>query len=199
MSPDLLAQLGLAAGGATASGLRVYGTVAALGWLGRYGVLELPGAVHSLTHPIVLGVATALYVVEFVADKVPAFDSVWDAVHTFVRIPAAALLAFAALGDVPEAWRAVAALLAGGVALSVHGLKSSARLAVNTSPEPLSNWGVSFGEELSVAGLLYLVVAHPIASLVVAALALVAGVVAVAWIARSLARLFRRRPRTETS
>lgn len=195
MTPELLAQLGLAAGGATASGLRVYGTVAALGWLHRYDVLELPGGLEALANPIVLGVATALYVVEFVADKVPAFDSLWDAVHTFVRVPAAALLAFAALGDVPEVWRGVATLLAGGVALSVHGLKSSTRLAVNTSPEPFSNWGLSFGEDASVAGLLWLVVTHPLLVLVVAALALVAGVLAVAWIARSLARLLRRATR----
>ena len=192
MSPELLAQLGLAAGGATASGLRVYGTVAALGWLDRFGVLHLPGGLEALAHPLVLGVATLLYVAEFVADKIPAFDSVWDAIHTFVRIPAAALLAFAALGDVSEAWRTVAALLAGGVAFSVHGLKSGARLAANTSPEPFSNWGLSLGEDLSVAGLLYLVVAHPIASVAIAGAALLVGVVAIAWIARSLARLMRR-------
>ena len=192
MTPDLLAQLGLAAGGATASGLRVYGTVAALGWLDRMGVLHLPGGLELLANPIVLAVATGLYVVEFVADKIPAVDSVWDAIHTFVRIPAAALLAFAALGDVPEVWRGVAALLAGGVALSVHGLKSSTRLAVNTSPEPFSNWGISLGEEVSFAGVLWLVVAHPLAALIVAALVLVAGAVAIAWIARSLARLVRR-------
>jgi len=193
MSPELIAQLGIAAGGATASGLRVYGTVAALGWLHRAGVLHLPDGLEALASPLVLGVATSLYVVEFVADKVPAFDSIWDGIHTFVRVPAAALLAFAALGDAPEAWRVVAALLGGGVAFSVHGLKSSARLAVNTSPEPFSNWGVSLGEELSVAGLLYLVVAHPLVSVGVAAAALVAGALAFAWIGRSLSRRMRRR------
>lgn len=192
MTPDLIAELGLAAGGATASGLRVYGTAAALGWLDRFGVLQLPDALDPLANPFVLGVATLLYVAEFVADKVPAFDSVWDAIHTFVRIPAAALLAFAALGDVSETWRVLAALLAGGVAFSVHGLKSGARLAVNASPEPFSNWGLSFGEDATVAGLLYLVVAHPLASVVVAGVALLTGIVAVAWIARSIARLLRR-------
>jgi hypothetical protein len=190
MTPELLAELGLAAGGATASGLRVYGTVAALGWLGRAGVLTLPGSLDALEHPFVLGAATALYVVEFIADKVPAFDSIWDAIHTFVRIPAAALLAFAALGEVPETWRFLAALLAGGVAFSVHGLKSGTRLAVNASPEPFSNWGVSLGEDLSLFGLLYLVVANPAASIAIAAFALVVGAVAIFWIARSLARLF---------
>lgn len=192
MTPDLVAELGLAAGGATASGLRVYGTAAALGWMDRAGVLDLPGGLDALANPWVLGVASALYVIEFTADKVPAFDSIWDGVHTFVRIPAAALLAFAALGDVSEVWRTVAALLAGGVAFSVHGLKSGTRLAANTSPEPFSNWGLSLGEDASVVGLLWLVVAHPLVAIVVAAVVFVVGVLATAWIARSVARIFRR-------
>jgi hypothetical protein len=194
MTPDLLAELGIAAGGATASGLRVYGTAAALGWFHRLGVLQLPDGLDALASPWVVGIATALYVVEFVADKIPAFDSVWDSVHTFVRIPAAALLAFAALGDAPEAWRVVAALLSGGVALSVHGLKTGARLAVNTSPEPFSNWGLSIGEDVSFAGLLYLLVTHPLVALGVAVAALLVGFFAIAWIVRSLRRLGRPRP-----
>lgn len=193
MTPDLLAELGIAAGGATASGLRVYGTVAALGWLHRSGVLHLPDGLDALASPWVVGIATALYVVEFVADKIPAFDSIWDGMHTFVRIPAAALLAFAALGDAPETWRVVAGLLSGGVALSVHGLKASTRLAANTSPEPFSNWGLSLGEDLSFAGLLYLLVAHPLIAVGIAAAALLAGCLAIAWIARSLRRLSRSR------
>jgi uncharacterized membrane protein len=195
MTPDLLAHLGLAAGAAAGSGLRVYGTVAALGWLQRFGVLDLPGELAVLGELPVALIASALYVAEFVADKLPAFDSVWDAVHTFVRVPAAALLAFAALGDAPEAWRASAALLAGGVALSVHGMKSGARLAVNTSPEPFSNWSLSLAEDLSFAGIIWLVVAHPIASLVVAGVLLLLGVALAFWIARAIRRLFRRTAR----
>jgi len=194
MSPDLLARLGLAAGAAAGSGLRVYGTIAALGWLQRFGVLELPGQLEVLGELPVALLASALYVAEFVADKVPAFDSVWDAVHTFVRVPAAALLAFAALGGAPEAWRASAALLAGGVALSVHGMKSGARLAVNASPEPFSNWGLSLAEELSFAGLVYLMIDHPVAALVSAALLLVAGIASMSWVARAILRRFRPRP-----
>lgn len=193
MTPELLAELGIAAGGATASGLRVYGTAAALGWFHRAGVLQLPDGLDVLASPWVVGIATALYVVEFVADKIPAFDSVWDGVHTFVRIPAASLLAFAALGDAPETWRVVAGLLSGGVALSVHGVKAGTRLAVNTSPEPFSNWGLSLGEDLSFVGLLYLLVAHPLIAVACAALALAVGCLAIAWIARSLRRLGRRR------
>jgi len=194
MNPDLLAQLGLAAGAAAGSGLRVYGTVAALGWLQRFGVLDLPGQLEVLGELPVALIASALYVAEFLADKVPAFDSVWDAIHTFVRVPAAALLAFAALGDAPDTWRASAALLAGGVALSVHGMKSGARLAVNASPEPFSNWGLSLAEELSFAGLVYLVIEHPLAALVVSGVLLVAGIASMFWIARAIRRLFRRRP-----
>lgn len=194
MSPDLLAHLGLAAGAAAGSGLRVYGTVAALGWLQRFGVLALPGQLEVLGELPVALIATALYVAEFVADKVPAFDSIWDAVHTFVRVPAAALLAFAALGDAPETWRASAALLAGGVAMSVHGMKSGARLAVNASPEPFSNWGLSFFEELSFAGLIYLVIEHPVASIAIAGALLALGLVLALWIARAIRRLFRRAP-----
>lgn len=199
MSADLLAQLAVAAGGATASGLRVYGTAAALGWLQRFDVLQLPPGLDVLGNPVVIGVATLLYVAEFVADKIPAFDSIWDAIHTFVRIPAAALLGFAALGDAAEPWRAIAALLCGGVALSVHGIKSGTRLAANTSPEPLSNWGLSLGEDLSVAGLLYLIVAHPVASIGVAAVTLLVGTIAMFWILRSIARLFGRGAKPQSS
>jgi hypothetical protein len=196
MSPDLLAHLGLAAGAAAGSGLRVYGTVAALGWLQRFGVLDLPGQLEVLGELPVALIASALYVAEFLADKVPAFDSLWDAIHTFVRVPAAALLAFAALGDAPEAWRASAALLAGGVALSVHGMKSGLRLAVNASPEPFSNFSLSLAEELSFAGLVYLVIEHPLAALVVSGVLLVAGIASMFWIARAIRRLFRRAPQT---
>ncbi len=181
------------------SGLRVYGTLAALGWFQRLGVLHLPSGLAVLGEPLVVGVASALYVVEFIADKIPALDSIWDAIHTFVRIPAAALVAFAALGQAPESWRVAATLLAGGVALSVHGLKAGARLAVNASPEPFSNWSLSFGEELSAAGLLYLVVAHPGAALACAGVLLALGIALAWWIARSLRRLLRRRPENEFS
>ncbi len=191
MSPELLAELGLAAGAAASSGLRVYGTVAALGWLQRLGVLALPGQLEVLGELPVVGIATLLYVAEFVADKVPAFDSVWDAIHTFVRVPAAALIAFAALGDAPEVWRASAALLAGGVALSVHGVKSGVRLAANTSPEPFSNWGLSLAEEVTFAGIVYLVIQHPLAAIAAALVLFALGLVLMFWIARALRRLFR--------
>lgn len=194
MGGDLLAQLGMATGTAAASGLRLYGTVAALGLLHHLGVLHLPPGLAVLGNPVIIGLAAALYVAEFIADKIPAFDTLWDAVHTFIRIPAGAVLAFALLSDVHEPWRTAAALLGGAVALSAHGLKASTRLMVNASPEPFTNWGLSFSEELLVVGVLWLVVAHPLLALAAALGLLVLGVVAAGWILRAWRRLFGGRP-----
>jgi len=191
---DLLPQIGLAAGAAVASGLRLYGTVAALGVLHRTGVLHLPPGLEVLgTLPVII-LASALYVIEFIADKIPAVDTVWDAIHTFVRAPAAAVLSFAAFGAVQEPWRTVAALLCGTLALSSHGLKASSRLAINASPEPFSNFAASFGEDVFVAVLLWIAVKHPMAAAVVAGVVLVLAALLATWIYRMLRRLFSRRP-----
>src|SRR5262249_12934803 len=139
-SLSTIALLGLLAGSSLASGLRLYATIAVLGFLGRNGTLALPGELAVLTHTGVIVTAALLYLAEFFADKIPYLDSIWDAVHTFVRVPASALLAWAATAHAPDSLRVVAALLCGGVTLSAHGLKSSARVAINTSPEPASNW-----------------------------------------------------------
>jgi len=194
MDPNLLGELGVASGAAAASGLRLYGTVAALGILHHLGVLQLPDGLAVLGHPAIIGLAATLYVVEFVADKVPVFDSVWDAIHTFIRIPAAAVLSFAMLHDVQEPWRTAAALVGGAVALSAHGLKASARLAANASPEPFSNWGLSFSEELAVVSMLWLAVAHPLAALAVGLALIACAILAAGWIGRALGRFFRGRP-----
>jgi len=143
------------------SGLNVYATVATLGILQRFGVIHLPEKLQVLSHPLVLGVALALYAAEFLADKFPYIDSVWQAVHTFIRPPAAALLAFNVTAATSEPWRWAAALLAGGVALTSHGTKASARAAANLSPEPLSNWALSFGEDLLAVWLTWFATTHP--------------------------------------
>jgi len=187
---SLLPQIGLAAGAATASGLRLYGTVAALGLLHRLGALQLPAGLEVLSQLPIIILASALYVVEFVADKIPAVDTVWDAVHTFIRAPAAAVLGFAAFSNVQESWRIAAALLCGTIALSSHGIKASTRLAINASPEPFSNWAASFSEDLIVGVLMWLVVSHPVAALVVAGLVVVAAALLTTWILRMLRRLF---------
>jgi hypothetical protein len=159
--------LGLALGAGFSSGLNLYATVATLGLLQRLGVLHLPQSLQALSHPWVLGVAIALYLIEFFADKIPYFDTIWDAIHTFIRPPAAALLAFAAAGGAAPEWRWGAALLAGGVALTAHGTKASARAAVNTSPEPFSNWFLSFGEDILAVWLTWMATAHPFATTII--------------------------------
>ena len=164
---NLVETLGLALGAGFSSGLNLYATVATLGLLQRYGVIHLPSSLQVLSHPWVFGIAIALYLVEFLADKIPFLDTIWDAVHTFIRPPAAALLAYAASGAAPAEWRWGAALLAGGVALTSHGTKASARAAVNTSPEPLSNWILSFGEDVLAVWLTWMAAAHPLATTII--------------------------------
>ena len=120
-----------------------------------------------VSHPAVIAIAIALYLVEFFADKVPYIDTVWYALHTFIRPPAAALLAYSAAGGAPAEWRWAAALLAGGVALTSHGTKASARAAVNTVPEPFSNWTLSLGEDALAVWLSWMASAHPLATTII--------------------------------
>ena len=153
--------LSLVLGTGFSSGLNLYATVATLGLLERFGVIHLPEKLQVLSHPLVLGVAAVMYVAEFLADKVPYIDSIWQAVHTFIRPPAAALLAFSVTAVAPDPWRWAAALLAGSIALTSHGTKASARAAANLSPEPLSNWALSFGEDLLAVWVVWFSTAHP--------------------------------------
>jgi hypothetical protein len=166
--------LGLALGAGFSSGLNLYATIATLGLLERFGVIHLPPSLHILSHSAVLGIAVVLYVLEFFADKIPYIDTAWDVIHTFIRPPTAAFLAFSAAGAAPAEWRWGAALLAGGVALTSHGTKASARAAVNTTPEPFSNWILSFGEDALAVWLTWMATVHPVATtvIVVALLAL---------------------------
>jgi Domain of unknown function (DUF4126) len=159
--------LSLVLGAGFSSGLNLYATIATLGFLERFGVIHLPPQLQILAHPMVLAIAGVLYVMEFLADKVPYVDSVWQAVHTFIRPPAAALLAFSATAAAPEAWRWGAALLAGGIALTSHGTKASARAAANMSPEPLSNWALSFGEDVLAVWLTWFATTHPVVAIIV--------------------------------
>jgi hypothetical protein len=159
--------LSLALGAGFSSGLNLYATVATLGLLQRFGIVHLPASLEVLAHPWVIGVAAGLYLIEFFADKIPYVDTVWDFVHTFIRPPAAAVLAYAAAGGAGAEWRWGAALLAGGVALTSHGTKASARAAVNTSPEPFSNWTLSLGEDVLAVWLSWLANAHPVATTIV--------------------------------
>lgn len=161
-----LQTLGLALGAGFSSGLNIYATVATLGLLQRFGVIQLPSELHVLAHPLVLGIACFLYVVEFLADKIPYVDTLWDAIHTFIRPPAAAILAYAATGSAAPEWRWGAALLAGGVALTSHGAKASARAAANVSPEPFSNWILSLSEDVLAVALSWIATVHPLTAIV---------------------------------
>jgi hypothetical protein len=188
-----LQTLGLALGAGFSSGLNLYATVATLGVLQRFGLIHLPPRLEVLAHPIVLGSAIALYLIEFLADKVPYLDTIWDAIHTFIRPPAAAVIAYGAAASAPAEWRWVAALLAGGVALTSHSAKASTRAAVNTVPEPFSNWALSLGEDALAVWLTWFTTAHPTATIVLVSVLLVVCVVLLYYLFRfaraALARL----------
>jgi uncharacterized protein DUF4126 len=187
-----LATLALALGTGFSSGLNLYATVATLGLLQRFGVIHLPQSLQAVAHPWVIGIAIALYLVEFFADKIPYVDTLWDSIHTFVRPPAAALLAYASAGGAPPEWRWGAALLAAGVALTSHSTKASARAAVNASPEPFSNWALSFGEDLLAVWLSWLAAAHPIATIVIVAILVALSVYVLVRLFRFARQAFRR-------
>ena len=145
---NLIHTIAIAMGASWVSGISLYASVATLGLLSRFAHLELPGELQVLTNWWVIGIAVALYVVEFVADKIPVVDSAWDVVHTFIRIPAGAVLAATAFGDFDKSVQVIAFLLGGGLALSSHGTKAATRAIVNTSPEPVSNIVVSLIEDV---------------------------------------------------
>jgi hypothetical protein len=159
----------LAAALGWASGIRLYAVLFIVGGLGYLHWVDLPGGLVVLAHPWVLAASGFMFCVEFFADKVPIFDSAWDLVHTFIRIPAGAALAASVFGDSSAAATLAAAILGGSLAAGSHLAKTGSRALINTSPEPFSNWAASFGEELTVGTLLWLAFAHPIAALVVLA------------------------------
>lgn len=191
MSP--LETLGFALGTSFASGLNLYATVAAAGLFQRFGIVQLPEPLHVLANPLVLGLALGLFVVEFIADKIPYVDSVWDAVHTFIRPPAAAFLSYSAFaGSVPEEWKIGAALLAGSVALTSHGAKATTRTAANVSPEPVSNWTLSFAEDSIAVFLSWLAATHPLITAAVVVVLVVLAVLLIWHLFRFFRLAFRR-------
>ncbi len=191
----VLGTLGLALGSSWASGINLYAMVATLGLLGRFAGLELPGDLGIVTDWWVIGIASVLYVIEFAADKVPIVDSIWDVVHTFIRVPAGAVVAAAALGDFSPWVQVVAFLLGGGVALSSHGAKAATRVVANMSPEPASNITLSVVEDVVAVGGTLLAAFLPILMLGFVVIA----VTAVIWLAPKVFRRLRgRRPATAT-
>ena len=145
---NLISTIAIAMGSAWVSGINLYAGVATLGLLGRFAHLQLPGELEALTSWWVIGIAVFLYVVEFVADKVPWVDSTWDVIHTFIRVPAGAVLAAAAFGDFDRGVQVVALLLGGGLALTSHGTKAATRAVLNTMPEPVTNVIASVVEDV---------------------------------------------------
>ncbi len=153
--------LALTAGAAWGSGINLYATVLVLGYLGMTGDIMLPPELQMLTHPLVLAAAAVMYCIEFFADKIPGVDTGWDALHTFIRIPAGAVLAAGAVGDV-SAPVELAALLAGGsLAAGSHALKAGSRVLINTSPEPFTNWTASVSEDVAVVAGLWAALHYP--------------------------------------
>jgi len=145
---QLISTIAIAMGASWVSGINLYAAVATLGLLGRFSHLRLPGELEVLTSWWVIGIAVVLYVIEFVADKVPYVDSTWDVIHTFIRVPAGAVLAASAFGDFDRSIQVIALLLGGGLALSSHGTKAATRAMLNASPEPVSNWIASIAEDI---------------------------------------------------
>lgn len=154
--------LSLAMGTAWTSGINLYATVAALGIANQAQLIRLPPDLQVLSHPAVIAIACIMYVIEFFADKVPYVDSGWDVLHTFIRVPAGAILAARFLGDMNPALELLAILAGGSIALAAHGTKAATRLAINASPEPFSNWIASVTEDITVFGSIWLMFNHPV-------------------------------------
>jgi hypothetical protein len=188
--------LALAAALGWASGLRLYAVVFLTGLAGATGYVELPSGLQLLQTPLVLWGSGAMLVMEFFADKIPLVDSMWDAVHTVIRIPAGAALAAAVFGGDSAGWAVIAALAGGTLAATAHAAKASTRAAVNSSPEPFSNIGVSFFEDGLVPVALWLAWTHPLVFFVLLAFALAAGITLIVLtlkFLKALARVLRER------
>ena len=181
----LLAAIGFAAG------LNLYATTAVLGLLARFGHLPLPPGLHLLQGWPVITASIALFALEFFADKIPAFDLIWNALHTFIRVPVAGLLAYQATSQLSPEHQLLATLLGAAVALAAHGGKTAVRAAVTPSPEPFSNIGLSLGEDALAIGLTWLATRHPYVAGTLAAIFVVIIVILTRWVIRALRAMFR--------
>lgn len=184
---DFISTLAVSMGASWVSGINLYAAVATLGLLSRFAHLKLPGELDVLTSWWVIGIASFLFIVEFIADKIPVVDSTWDVIHTFIRIPAGAILAATAFGDFDRSVQVVAFLLGGGLALTSHGTKAATRAVINTSPEPVSNVVVSLAEDVLAVGSILLAVFLPIVVFFVIG----AGVLVSIWLLPKVVRFFR--------
>ena len=191
---EVLAGLGRTMGFSFAAGINLYATVAILGLASRYGWVALPPQYQVFDNPWVIGGALVLYVVEFVADKIPWVDSVWDAVHSVIHPLGGAAIAVATLGDASPATETLIALFGGALAASTHFSKAGTRVMANASPEPFTNWALSLGEDAFVVALGVLALKYPAAAAVVVIVCLAIIIAFSAWIFRAVRRRFRRQP-----
>jgi hypothetical protein len=182
------ATLGLGLGSAWLSGFNLYATVVTLGLLARFHLVHLPGELDFVSRGWVIAVAAVLYLVEFLADKIPVVDSAWDAIHTFIRVPAGAVLAASAFADFHPAVRAAALLAGGTLALGSHGAKASVRMTANASPEPFSNILLSTVEDIFTIGMTALAAFHPVVVLAIVIL----FAISLIWLAPRMLRAIRR-------
>lgn len=189
---DPLTQAAMAGGLALGSGMRLYATVFVAGLLQRTGYLTLPEPLLILGHDGVIAASALLMAAEFVADKVPAFDTVWDLVQGFVRVPAGAVLAWGSVAELDPTLALFAALAGGGIAGTAHASKTGTRMAINTSPEPFSNWGASIAEDGLWALCMWLMVAHPLIFLGLLLILLLGMIVAIRLLWRFLRAAFLR-------
>ena len=174
-----------------AAGLNAYATAATLGLLAHAGVILLPGELGILDDWWVIGLSSALFLVEFVADKIPVFDLAWNALHTFVRVPAGALLGYGATAGLGPQWQLAAATIGAAIALAAHGGKTAARAAVTPSPEPFSNFALSTAEDAFAIFVTWFATRHPFAAAGIVLVLVAALVVSARWVARAVRGMFR--------
>jgi len=183
--------LALTMGLAWASGINLYATLFTLGYLANTGNLDLPPDLVIVANPLVMSAAGLMYCVEFFADKIPGIDTGWDSIHTFIRIPAGAMLAAGAIGDINPAIEVAAAILGGGLAAGTHATKAGSRVLINTSPEPFTNWTASVGEDIVVIGGVWACLNHPFLFLVALGLFIVLMIWLLPKIWKGIKKVFR--------
>jgi len=193
---DVLETLGRTMGFSVAAGVNLYATVAILGLAAKYGWVALPEQFQAFNNDYIIIAAILMYLIEFFADKIPYFDSLWDAIHTAIRPVGGAVIAVTTLGHASPGMQAMAALLGGTIAAGSHLTKTSTRAAANTSPEPFSNWILSLGEDVFAIGLGYTALTHPVLALVIAIVVLTLIAIFAVTILRLVRKWFARRGST---
>ena len=185
---DALSNIGLLLGSSWATGVNMYLTIAGLGIADRAGFVDLPGNMDAISHPLIIGAAILMFAVEFLADKIPVVDSAWDSVHTFIRPVGGAMMGYMAMAEMGPIAQIPVALLTGTVAADSHLTKATTRVAINTSPEPITNSVASVTEDGLVIGVLYLIAKHPI----IAGISVIAFIIFSVWFLKVMFRFVKK-------